>query len=84
MTLDELRHEINQIDESLLKLFKKRMAVSKAIGEYKKQHDLPVLDASREQAIYDRLRQQLDDESLWPYYKTFVKTVMDLSKEIQK
>lgn len=83
MTIDELRKKINQIDESLLELFKSRMAVSKAIGKAKKAQGLPVFDASREQHVYDNLRVKLNDEALWPYYKAFIKEVMRLSKEIQ-
>ncbi len=84
MTIDELRIQINQIDEELLELFKSRMAVSKQIGDAKKEAGLPVFDESREKAVYDRLRKRLNDESFWPYYKAFIKEIMRLSKEIQK
>ena len=84
MTIEELRFKINEIDEQMLLLFKSRMAVSKAIGEAKKEAGLPIYDASREQMVYDRLRQSLNDEALWPYYEAFMKEVMHLSKEIQK
>ncbi len=84
MSIDELRMKINQIDEDMLVLFKSRMAVSKAIGEAKQKQGLPIFDASREQHVLDRLHEKLDDETLWPYYKDFVKQIMRLSKEIQK
>lgn len=84
MKLDDLRKQINHIDESLLDLFKQRMLVSKAIGDYKKEKGLPVFDASREEDVLNRLRKKLNDESLWPYYKSFVQSIMDISKEIQK
>lgn len=83
MTIDELRLKINDIDEQMLQLFKSRMAVSKAIGDAKKRQGLPIMDAHREQLIYDRLKEQLNDEELWPYYQAFIKEVMRLSKEIQ-
>ena len=35
MNLDELRLEIDKIDDELIKLFEKRMEVSAKIGEYK-------------------------------------------------
>ncbi len=84
MTIEELRTKINEIDEQMLDLFKLRMTFSKAIGNAKKGQGLPVYDEKREQNIYQRLRQILNDEELWPYYHAFIKEIMRLSKEIQK
>ena len=84
MTIDELRLKINEIDEKMLELFKARMAVSKAIGDAKKAQGLPVFDASREQQVFNRLKEQLNDDMMWPYVEAFVKEIMRLSKEIQK
>jgi monofunctional chorismate mutase len=83
MNLDELRIEIDQIDFAMQELFKKRMALSKAIGQYKKEHHLPVLDSKRELEILNKRRASFDDEALWPYYESFMKEIMRLSKEIQ-
>ncbi|MBP5272470.1 MAG: chorismate mutase, partial [Clostridia bacterium] len=49
--LDALREEINGINEKMLDLFLQRMRVSGDIAEYKKEHDLPILNKGREREI---------------------------------
>jgi monofunctional chorismate mutase len=83
MNLDEMRNQIDQIDLQMQELFKKRMAISKAIGQYKKDHHLPVLDSNRERDLFIKRRASLGDEALWPLYESFLKEIMRLSKEIQ-
>jgi len=48
MDLNELRLEIDKIDDELVRLFAQRMEVSARIGEYKKAHSLPILVPARE------------------------------------
>jgi monofunctional chorismate mutase len=84
MNLYELREKINQIDHEMLILFKKRMEISKLIGDYKKTNHLPVLDSVRELEILKNKKMELNDEKLWKYYEKFIKNLMDISKEYQK
>lgn len=84
MKLTDLRKEIEEIDQEMLELFIKRMDVSYQIGMYKKQHQLPILDEKREQALFDKQKALLNNETLWPLYKSFLKELMRLSKEYQK
>ena len=49
MDLNELRLEIDKIDDQLVKLFAQRMDVSARIGDYKKEHNLPILVPQREE-----------------------------------
>ncbi|MBO4633836.1 MAG: bifunctional 3-deoxy-7-phosphoheptulonate synthase/chorismate mutase type II [Bacteroidales bacterium] len=52
--IDALRARIDLIDENLLKLLKERMDVSRAIGVYKKEHNVAILQAGRwEQLLTD-------------------------------
>ena len=52
--IDALRARIDVIDENLLKLLKDRNAVSQAIGQYKKEHNVAILQAGRwEQVLSD-------------------------------
>ncbi len=48
MDLQELRSQIDQIDDQLVKLFAQRMEVSAAIGDWKKENNLPVFVPARE------------------------------------
>jgi monofunctional chorismate mutase len=84
MNLDELRKAIDEIDLEMMELFKKRMELSYMVGEYKKENHLPILDLAREKEILKTRKNQLDDQSLWPYYEAFIKEMMKLSKEYQK
>ncbi len=49
MDLNELRNEIDKIDDELVRLFVQRMEVSARIADYKKENDLPIFVPSREQ-----------------------------------
>ena len=49
--LTELRTELDTIDRELVALYERRMAVAGEVAAYKMAHDLPVLDASREQQV---------------------------------
>jgi len=81
--LNELRKQINEIDEKMLDLFEKRMAVASQIGQYKKEHQLPVLDQSRENALLNMMIEKISDPSLKAYYEKFLKHLMELSKAYQ-
>ena len=49
-----LRQQIDEIDEQLLSLLGKRMRISREIGTYKKEHNMPVLQRDRYNEILDR------------------------------
>ncbi len=49
--LTELRGEIDAIDRELTGLFRRRMDVTRRVGEYKLKHGLPVLDQARERQV---------------------------------
>ena len=50
-SLTLLRQQIDQIDNEILESFNKRMRVSREIGQYKKEHRIPVLQAGRYDSI---------------------------------
>lgn len=84
MNLEELRKQIDEIDQKMMSLFKDRMLVSQKIGEFKKTNKLPILDMNREQDILNQRKAELDNDYLWPFYESFIKEIMKLSKEYQK
>ncbi|MDE5851822.1 MAG: bifunctional 3-deoxy-7-phosphoheptulonate synthase/chorismate mutase type II, partial [Alistipes sp.] len=56
--LAALRAEIDRLDDELLDVLARRMAVSRDIGRYKKEHAMPVLQAARyEELLARRIRQ---------------------------
>lgn len=46
-SLTLLRQQIDQIDQELLEALSKRMRVSREIGQYKKEHSMPVVQTGR-------------------------------------
>lgn len=55
MELDELRTRIDAMDEQLLKLFLERMDLVEKVAAYKKKHQLPILNKTREREILARV-----------------------------
>ena len=55
MNLDEIRKDIDAIDKQLVELIIKRMDCSRRVAEFKREKGLPVLDASREAKILDKV-----------------------------
>ena len=58
MTLDELRENIDRIDDTLLKLYNERMEYVHKIGELKNTTGAPIYRPEREQSILNRLKSQ--------------------------
>lgn len=83
LDLGKLREEINETDEKIVELFKKRMAIAASVAKYKKEHSLPVLDAARERALLERISSLAGDE-LGSYARTLYHTMMDVSKAYQQ
>ncbi len=51
--LSALRRQIDSIDEQILELLAKRMRVSREIGVYKKEHNMPILQSLRYSEILE-------------------------------
>lgn len=83
MNIDELRKEIDSIDAELTSLLEKRMCVSTAIGEYKKQNGLKVYDAAREREVIAKNLLRLKDKALAPYVENIYNSIMGESKKKQ-
>ncbi len=58
MTLDDLRDKIDDIDNTLLKLYNERMELVHQVGELKNTTGAPIYRPEREQAILNRLKSQ--------------------------
>lgn len=82
MELNELRNEIDSIDKELVSLFIRRMNCSRDVAEYKKEHNLPVLDASRERALLTKIS-ELSGEEFEEYSRTLYSTILSLSRSYQ-
>ena len=52
--LSELRRQIDGVDEQMLELLAKRMRISREIGIYKKEHNMPILQSPRYSEILEK------------------------------
>ncbi|GHT22949.1 cytochrome c4 [Bacteroidia bacterium] len=77
-SLTELRQQIDEIDDSLLTALAKRMRISREIGQYKQEHNMPVLQTSRYDEILDKRSQQALEVGVDP---NFMKTVFEAIHE---
>lgn len=81
--LEQYRQEIDAIDQDLTRLFETRLKTVLKVGAYKKQHDLPVLDASREQKVIAKNIERLEDKQFEEELTKFFQSMMDITKETQ-
>ena len=77
MKLEELRQEINQIDDELVVLLEKRMKLVNQVATYKQETGKAVLDTKREEVILGRVVDHVEN----PAYKdTILATFKDILK----
>ncbi|RSJ42077.1 hypothetical protein D8819_07155 [Streptococcus gordonii] len=77
MNLEELRQEINQIDDELVVLLEKRMKLVNQVATYKQETGKAVLDTKREEVILGRVADHVEN----PVYKdTILATFKDILK----
>lgn len=82
MTLDELRKEIDAIDDTILQAFAERMSVVSQIGQLKKEQNLPILDVARENAKLVDLAAKLPPE-MEQYGYALYSMIFELSRSYQ-
>jgi len=76
--LTELRRQIDDIDDELLNVLAKRMRVSREIGQYKKEHNMPVLQTIRYDEI---LGKRIANAEKMGMGTNFMKTVLEAIHE---
>ena len=82
MGLGEIRKEIDEVDNGLKELFKKRMEISERIIEDKMQSGAAIYNPEGEQEILDERSADVD-ESIKNEYKIFVKKTISLGRKHQ-
>ena len=82
MDIQELRQQIDAIDRELVALYCRRMETARAIGQYKRENGLPVLDSQREQELLDRVAKLAGEENEQDI-RALYRLLMDQSKQRQ-
>ena len=80
--LEQLRGQIDQIDDKIIALFKERMQVSDKIAMFKKEHDMPTLAPGRERALLARVAEEAGEEYA-DYTESLFRTIMAASRSYQ-
>ena len=80
--LEELRAQIDAIDQEMVKLFRQRMEVCGEVAEYKRSAGIPVLAADREQALLTKVAEQAG-EDLAEYAVAVYRTILSASRAYQ-
>ncbi|MBQ9385564.1 MAG: chorismate mutase [Bacteroidaceae bacterium] len=79
MELSDYRKQIDSIDDDICRLFQKRMEVVNAIGEFKRENEIPVNASSREREVLARISKQLP-ENLEGFGRVLYRSIFDVSK----
>ena len=82
MDLNELRVEIDQIDDQLVKLFCQRMDVAARVADYKRQNNLPIFHPGRERAILQKVADKAGPE-MANYTRVLYSMLFELSRSYQ-
>ena len=83
MNLEEIRQDIDRLDNELLELFVRRMKLCCDVAEYKSRNGLPVFQGSREQEILKRIS-EMAPEGLESASELLFSQIMDISKCLQQ
>lgn len=62
MDINQIRKRIDEIDGSMVELYKQRMEAVSEIGAYKRANNLPVYDSERERNLLNKLAEQAGEE----------------------
>lgn len=82
MDLNELRGQIDNIDDQLVELFTKRMNIAASIGDYKKENNLPVFVPAREREKLKDVAEKAGPE-MANYTRVLYSMLFELSRSYQ-
>lgn len=84
MNLENLRKEIDEIDKNLTSLYLKRLSLSLKVGECKKENNLSVNNAKREEEILFNILKNVKNEKDKAYLSHLYDFIFNESKSIQE
>lgn len=82
--LEDARKQINAIDREMAILFERRMRAVEDVIQYKQEHQLSILDATREKSVIQQALLSIQNEKYIPFYEEFIQAVMAISRSYQK
>ncbi len=82
MDLTDLRQEIDKLDDELVRIFGQRMEVAAQISDYKKEHNLPILQPARERSKLQDVAKKAGPE-MANYTRVLYSMLFELSRSYQ-
>ncbi len=82
MDISQIRNEIDQVDDELVKLFVKRMGLSAQVASYKKANGLPIYVPAREREILQSVAEKAGPE-MAGYARVLYSMLFELSRSYQ-
>jgi chorismate mutase/prephenate dehydratase len=87
MDLDNLREDIDTIDQELLKLLNKRVQLAQQVGHYKLERGMEVYVPSREEEVFGKLTASnqgpLPEKAVRAIYREIISAAISLEKPIK-
>lgn len=85
-TIEDLRKQIDKIDQEIIKLLDRRYEIACNIGALKAQNDINVLDNGRENIIYSKIKgfDTAYKQQITAVYSQIMAGSKDLQKKLKK
>lgn len=85
MELLDLRRQIDELDEELIKLLNNRASVSLKIGRKKQEENLPVYNSAREEDVIQKVKEKnsgpLTEENIVSIFKIIIESCRTLQEK---
>lgn len=88
-TLEDLRREIDEIDQEILSILVRRAGVVKQIGKLKNEHNMPIIDDERKEKLLESIAQRakilhLSEEFVKKLFKEIHDHAVELQKKVER
>ena len=83
MELEQIRMQINEVDDRIAQLFCRRMQLCSDVAAYKHANDLRIRDCARDEVIYARVCDAVPPH-LRQYVRQLYQTMLEISREYQR
>lgn len=84
MNLEEIRQEIDRVDDALVALLEKRMNLVGQVVDFKKSTGKAVLDNKREEVIISRVADKVKNKDYQPAIVATFSDILKYSRTFQK
>ena len=82
-TLEELREQMDEVDDQIVKLYRERMHLCDEIGAYKVRSGVKVLDRQREREKLQHVTGQMEDEFSKKGVRELFEQLMSMGRKLQ-